>query len=101
MERLVVPVDVIGGIFEEDVVDGEGRLVRDCEEAVGEPIFDIFGLGFLFPVAKRYAFRLSISSFSPVIRNFAVFIICNSGWIFPFSLVKPSVGLSSCGNHRH
>ena len=52
-ERYVVPVDAIGGNFEDDVVGGEGRLVRDCDEVVGEPIFDIFGLGFLFPVAKR------------------------------------------------
>ena len=52
-ERLVVPVDAIGGNFEDEVVGGEERLVRDCEEVVGEPIFDMFGLGFLFPVAKR------------------------------------------------
>ena len=52
-------------------VDKERLVVegRDVEVVVGAVIFDTFGLGFRFPVANRYAFRRSISSFSPVKRK--------------------------------
>ena len=57
--------------MEGEDADNERLVVerRDVEVVVDVVIFDIFGLGFRFPVANRYAFRRSISSFSPVIRN--------------------------------
>ena len=104
-EKWTRPGDEVegGGPVVGEDADKERLVVvgRDVEVVVDEVIFDTFGLGFRFPVANRYAFRRSISSFSPVIRNFAVLIICSRGCTFPFNLVKPSVGLSSCGNHRH
>ena len=80
---------------------GLGGVRDDAEVEVEAFIFETFGLGILFPVAKRKAFLRSISSFSPVMRSLAGFISCSSGCTFPFNFVSPSAGLSSRENQRH
>ena len=69
---------------DEEAERGLGGARDDAGVEVEEFIFETLGLGFLFPVAVRYEFLRSISSFSPVIRSLADFISCSSGGAFPF-----------------
>ena len=55
----------------------------------------LFGLGFRFPVASRYAFRRASSSSSTEILNLAVRSSSTNLEAFPLSFVKQSEGFSS------
>ena len=59
----------------DEVERGLGGVRDDAEVEVEAFIFEAFGHGFLVPVAERYAFLRSISSFSLVLRNLADFVV--------------------------